>query len=105
MVRAVLVASLLGLLGAVPLSAQDTAPSGVQNAGSPDCQVGPVADIATPPARAAAAEEVFLGEAPAWQTAWGLVGLRGIPAGPKTAPNGLEYHPNFSLDLDLNFWV
>jgi hypothetical protein len=33
------------------------------------------------------------------------VGLRGIPAGPRTAPNGLEYHPNFSLDLDFNFWL
>jgi hypothetical protein len=43
--------------------------------------------------------------APAWQTAWGLGGLRVIPAGPKIAPNGLEYHPNFSLDLDVNLWV
>jgi hypothetical protein len=43
--------------------------------------------------------------APAWKTAWGVVGLRGIFDGPKMAPNGLEYHPNFSLDLDFNFWL
>jgi hypothetical protein len=46
-----------------------------------------------------------LPEEPAWQTVWGLVGLRGIPAGPKIAPDGNEYHPNFSIDLDFNFWV
>jgi hypothetical protein len=28
-----------------------------------------------------------------------------IPAGPKVAPNGEEYHPNFSADLDINFWL
>lgn len=40
-----------------------------------------------------------------WQTAWGLVGLRAIPTGLRTAPDGFEYHPNFSLDFDLNIWV
>ena len=42
---------------------------------------------------------------PPWQTAWGVTGLRVIPAGPKTAPNGEVYHPNFSLDLNFNFWL
>jgi hypothetical protein len=44
-------------------------------------------------------------EKPSWQTAWGLVGLHVIPEGPKTAPNGVEYHPNFTLDLDINLWL
>jgi hypothetical protein len=34
-----------------------------------------------------------------------LAALRVIPAGPKVAPNGVEYHPNFSMDLDLNGWI
>jgi hypothetical protein len=34
-----------------------------------------------------------------------VAALRVIPAGPKVAPNGLEYHPNFSLDLDFNCWL
>jgi hypothetical protein len=40
-----------------------------------------------------------------WQTAWGLLGLRAMPTGLRVAPDGLEYHPNFSLDLDVNGWV
>jgi hypothetical protein len=36
---------------------------------------------------------------------WGVVGLRVFPAGPKVAPNGQEYHPYFSLDLDFNVWL
>jgi hypothetical protein len=39
-----------------------------------------------------------------WQPVWGLVGLRVID-GPRIAPNGEKYHPSFSLDLNLNFWV
>jgi hypothetical protein len=39
------------------------------------------------------------------QPVWGVAGLRGIVAGPRTAPNGLTYHPLFSLDLDLNVWL
>jgi hypothetical protein len=40
-----------------------------------------------------------------WQTVWGLAGVHVIPDGPKFAPNGEEYHPNFSLDLDFNLWL
>jgi hypothetical protein len=102
-VRAVLVASLVLLLGAIRLSAQEPAPPGAEIAGSSDGPDSPVPATATPPAPAVG--EALLAEGPAWQTAWGLFGLRGIPAGPKTAPNGQEYHPNFSLDLDINFWL
>jgi len=28
-----------------------------------------------------------------------------MPAGLKEAPNGVEYHPNFSLDMDFNCWI
>jgi hypothetical protein len=56
-----------------------------------------------PPA-APAAEPAGLPEGPHWQPVWGLVGLRAID-GPRVAPNGQEYHPSFSIDLDLNFWL
>jgi hypothetical protein len=34
-----------------------------------------------------------------------VAGLRAFFAGPKEAPNGREYHPHSSLDLDFNLWV
>jgi hypothetical protein len=36
---------------------------------------------------------------------WGLGGLRGYAIGEQVAPNGLEFKPLFSLDLDFNFWL
>jgi hypothetical protein len=82
MLRAGTVALLIGLLGTMPAKAQDPPPEEVY-----------VADDAVPAA------------APAWDTVWGVVGLRAIPAGARMAPNGLEYHPNFSIDLGFNFWI
>src|SRR5438309_4454619 len=89
---------LLGLLGAMPLSAQETAFLRAAPVVSPDGRLCPVpgTDLA-PPARASVAEEVGPVEALPWQTVWGLIGIRAIPAGPKTAPNGVVYHPNFSI--------
>jgi hypothetical protein len=40
-----------------------------------------------------------------WNTAWGLIALRVIPDGLRTAPNGQQYHPNFSFDVNLNCWL
>jgi hypothetical protein len=80
--RAALVAGLLGLLGAPPLSADET-----------------------PAPPAAACEEVRPAEPVPWQPIWGLMGLHVFAAGPKVAPNGEEYHPSFSLDLDVNAWL
>jgi hypothetical protein len=37
--------------------------------------------------------------------AWGSAGFRGVYAGRRTAPNGLPFHPLFSLDLDFNLWL
>jgi hypothetical protein len=34
-----------------------------------------------------------------------LFAVRVFAAGPKVAPNGQEYHPSFSIDLDFNTWV
>jgi hypothetical protein len=42
---------------------------------------------------------------PPLQLVWGLAGTRWYAAGPRTAPNGLAYHPLFSLDLNLNVWL
>jgi hypothetical protein len=107
MQRAVLVAGLFGLLGAMPLSAQEAAVRwGAALPNSPDGQAGPVAGPAlASEATASTSDEADPAEPLPWQTVWGLVGLRVFAAGPKEAPNGREYHPSFSLDLDFNFWV
>ena len=89
--RGMLMAWLLGLLGAMPLSAQETMFPRTAPTVSPDGQLCPVAGT--------------VDEVVPWQTAWGLVGLRIIPAGPKIAPNGELYHPNFSMDLNFNCWL
>ena len=107
--RAVMVAWLLGSLGATPLGAQEAAPPAAAPAGSPDGQLRPVSGavlgspIVTPPSEDGTIGEAD--EASPWQPVWGLLGLRAIPAGPKVAANGEVFHPNFSLDLNLNFWI
>ncbi len=104
--RAVMAALLLAWLGATPLSAQQAAVLGAPLPVSPDGRLGPVLGTAwASEAPASTCDAVDLAEPLAWQTVWGLVGLRAIPAGPKVAPNGEEYHPNFSMDLDLNGWI
>jgi hypothetical protein len=104
--RRAVVAWLLGLVAVLPLSAQEPALPGAAPAGSPDGPLCPVPEIVSvSEVQASTSEEAGPAQPVPWQTAWGLVGLRAIPAGPKVAPNGEEYHPNFSLDADLNIWV
>jgi hypothetical protein len=104
--RGMMLAGLVGLLGVIPLSAQEAAFPAADAAGSPGGRLYAAPDtLLTVNARGSAPDEVGPVEAPPWQTVWGLVGLRVIPAGPKVAPNGEEYHPNFSMDLDFNFWI
>jgi hypothetical protein len=98
--RGMMVAWLLGLLGATPLAAQETAIPGVAPSGSADGPLRPGTVEACQPTP----EESPVTALP-WQTVWGLAGLRAIPAGPKEAPNGQEYHPNFSIDVDFNLWI
>jgi hypothetical protein len=38
-------------------------------------------------------------------TVWGAAGVRGYGTGDHVAPNGLEFKPLFSLELDFNFWL
>lgn len=104
---AVRLAWLLGLLGAMPLSAQEAAfPYGTASAGAESGQAGSVTfDAPAPEMPASPPAEIGPAPTPSWQTAWGLVALRAIPAGPKMAPNGEKYHPNFSLDMILDFWI
>jgi hypothetical protein len=105
MQRAV-VAWLLGLVTAVPLSAQETASPRAAATGSPDEPVCPSPGaVAHPDTQAPPPEEVGPPQALPWRTVWGLGGFRVIPAGPRVAPNGQEYHPNFSMDLNINCWV
>ncbi len=91
---------LLVLFGNLPLFAQE-APQ--LPPPTPYTQMAPEYPIRDGPPSEGTAEE----PAPfvPWQTAWGLVGLRAMPVGLRVAPNGNEYHPNFSLDLNLNFWI
>ena len=99
-------ALLLGWLGATPLSAQEAAVLGPVLPAFPDGPLCPaLGTVPAADAQGATSDEVDTAEALPWQTAWGLVGLRAIPAGPKVAPNGVEYHPNFSMDLNLNGWL
>ncbi|HVS37850.1 MAG TPA: hypothetical protein VMS17_19990 [Gemmataceae bacterium] len=97
---------LLGLLAAAPLSApqalgQAVAPSAsIDDLASPVPQPPPLPEAAAPPS-----DDLAKTDAPLWLAPWGVVGLRIIPDGPKVAPNGEEYHPNFSMDLDINWWI
>jgi hypothetical protein len=90
--RSALIACLFGLLAAAPLAAQPPV-------------VVPTTIIRddTPPQGPSSLDDQV--DAWPWQTPWGLVDLRAIPDGPKIAPNGQEYHPNFSIDIDFNFWI
>lgn len=97
--RAMAALCLLGLLGLAPLYAQEAVPTTAALAAE-DAPLVPA-----PAAEALPSEAPCPPEAPHWQSPWGFAALRIIPAGPKTAPNGLEYHPNFSMDLDLNAWI
>jgi hypothetical protein len=109
--RAAMVVLLFGWFGTLPASADD--PSTVEAiaettrpGGCPEwlswifAEKHPATDAASP-----ARDDDGTIDENAWRTVWGLVGLHAIPAGPKTAPNGQEYHPNFSLDLDFNLWL
>ena len=106
MKRAFLAALLFGWIGPTALPAQEASlpkPDAPSSSNQPDCQI-----LASPPASGDAdstPDEGPLPEVLPWQSVWGLADLRIIPAGPKTAPNGQEYHPNFSMDLDLNGWL
>lgn len=40
-----------------------------------------------------------------YQRVWGVLGVRGFPAGQQVAPNGVEYMPFFTLDMDFNMWI
>jgi hypothetical protein len=94
-----------GLLGTAPLAAQEAeAPVSRTPEGQP--YTTPADPPAPAPAAdpAPAAEPAGLHEGLRWQPVWGLVGLRVID-GPRIAPNGLKYHPLFSLDQNFNFWV
>jgi hypothetical protein len=105
--RTVLVAWLLGLLAAGPLLAQDA-----ETQGSPD-RVAPPDDPSAAvvgvapcsPSPPSPVTDAASPEPSPLEIAWGLAGLRIFAAGPKIAPNGEEYHPSFSLDLDVNLWI
>lgn len=91
---AVRITWILALLSATPLAAQQPP------APPPD---GKIAALPQEPPATPFVEADQLN--PPWQTAWGLAGLRIFADGPKIAPNGVLYHPSFTLDLNANFWI
>jgi hypothetical protein len=95
----VLTLLLAWFLGAARLAAQEAADPVPP---APEGQLPPPA--ADPPAPAPDAEGPCRVEAAPWRPAWGLAGFH-VFDGPRVAPNGREYHPSFSTDLDVNFWV
>jgi hypothetical protein len=107
----------LCLLAAAPLAAQEPVFPWSSRAVLPSAAWDPVAElfpahvnsdpgfVLFPQGLPATCDEVVPDSAPSWRTVWGVVGIRVIPVGPKVAPNGLEYHPNFSMDLDFNLWL
>jgi len=104
MLRGVMAALAIAWLGAAPLAAQDSVSEGTT--ASPNGEIRPLPGTAADPTvEASNADEVVPTQATVWDPVWGLVGLRAIPAGSWIAPNGLEYHPNFSMDLNFNFWI
>jgi hypothetical protein len=107
MYRAVLIASLFAWALALPAPAQDAAaPPGAALPPPGDGQAGGAADpVPVPEAPVPSGDGPCQADWLPWKPVWGVVGLRGIGAGPKEAPNGQEYHPHSSLDLDFNVWV
>jgi hypothetical protein len=107
MYRTVLISWLFGLALALPAPAQDpAAQSDLTLPTPPEGQPGGAAGDAPPPeAQAACPDGPSLPDPLPWKPVWGVVGVRGFAAGPKVAPNGHEYHPHSSLDLDFNVWV
>jgi hypothetical protein len=97
-------AALLALASCLPGQFRVPAPD-------PDCPppAAPGATAELPPSRADPAEVTAAAEPPDPRadpaTVWGTAGLRGFALGQHTAPNGLEYHQLFSLDLNFNCWL
>jgi hypothetical protein len=93
--------ALFVLLGVLPAHAQEAGQAALV---TPSAQSGPAeGPVPLSPSPPAAVGEVT--ESVSWENAWGLVGLKAMPVGLRVAPNGSEYHPNFSLDFDVNFWI
>jgi hypothetical protein len=110
MQRAVLLAGMLLLSGAAPLGAQAPESLPAPSADKPGVPAGPalenVPDAGAPPE--GCAPDGTADAPPAavpWETVWGLTALRAVGAGPRNAPNGEEYHPLFSWDLNFNAWL
>jgi hypothetical protein len=102
--QTVLLAWLVVLAGAMPVSAQEAA--ALRGTTSREGQAGPVLESVTvSEAPAAACEEASPAEPLPSKTVWGVAGFHVFAAGPKEAPNGQKYHPFHSLDLDFNIWV
>ena len=74
------------------------APSGAQDSGTPP-------DASAAPGNSGPGEPGEAGQVVAGPLIWGLMGIRGFAFGQQVAPNGLEFNPLFSLDLDLNIWL
>jgi hypothetical protein len=68
-----------------------------------------LSQVPDPASQAPSAQPLRDGELPAvvddYQRVWGVLGVRGFPAGQQVAPNGVEYMPFFTLEMDFNMWI
>jgi hypothetical protein len=71
----------------------------------PEAAPSPPGDAVGPPAGEAAAAPAETPDAVPGPLVWGLVGIRGYALGDQMAPNGLEFNPLFSIDMNLNLWL
>jgi hypothetical protein len=92
--------------GAAALPARGQATPGPESAPSTSCPVCPVAECPpNPEGSQIPVDDPALPPTPPWHTVWGVTELRIIPDGLRTGPDGGQYHPNFTIDFDFNFWL
>jgi hypothetical protein len=99
---------LLALAGGCASGYRETvAPEPIATTSPPPVPVTPITMDAPPPARidtgcAPAGEEK---QEPDFERVWGVLNFRGYALGEQVAPNGNEFRPLFSIDLDFNIWI
>jgi hypothetical protein len=104
---AVLSLPALFLAGCSPQLQPTQAPAAVEHVGGepPADAAPPAAQPSAPGAPGAETPAAVVDPRSMFVPVWGIVGLRGFALSEQIAPNGLEYNPLFSLDLNFNFWL
>jgi len=90
--------------------AAQASPDGAAAGGSPvspdgAASLGPAGPPVSPEPEATHAPDTPVLAGPDDRVVWGVVGLRGYPAGEHIASNGVEFKQLFALDLNFNIWL